>query len=1167
MSENPGMPEILNKSHNVQLLRLKMEERFKKIIETTKYKEGIVNISGLSEGRTAPLLSLIANESERQIFIITSSRQKAKGLYEDLSFLAPKKEIYLIPEDERIFLNYEAKSRGFLESRLEGVIKLVEGNPCIVIASVGSALRKIMPKENFVEKVLTIDSDTEISQEVFKERLAQLGYERTPAIDIKGQYSIRGDIVDIFPYDRENPIRIEFFDDVVDSIREFNKDTQRSLDKLQSVSIYPVLQLLYDQDRAEKAAEKIRRAYTAQSKKLEAEAAERMLLRRDRIIENIETGSNNQGLSNLIPYFYDATENLIDYMSEDGIVVVDDFDRVRERVKQRETEAREDFKVILERGEAAPGDFEFFTKMKEFNEMINKKTRLTFLLTAFTTALKGVEELREVISLRTKALPSYVGNMDAFLADVKSYKKNGFEVVIICSSEERRENLKNYLFRNDAFADKIILGNLTAGSEYTDEKLVLISDGDIFSNRKVRKSSSKKKKGSPIKSFVDIKRGDYVVHENHGIGKFLEIQQLEIDGIKKDYLKIKYAGDDMLYVPVDQMDCVQKYIGGDVDAVKLNSLSGPEWKKAKQKAKTAIEEKVKEIMELSAQRKAVAGYAFPEDSVWQKEFEDSFPFVETEDQLRCTEEIKRDMEKPLPMDRLLCGDVGYGKTEVAARAVFKCVEAGKQAAILVPTTILADQHYRTFRERFEAFPFNVEMISRFRTDKQQNKIIRDLKKGNIDIIIGTHRLLSKDVGFKDLGLLIIDEEQRFGVRHKETLKMLRKNVDVLTLSATPIPRTLHMSLIGARDMSLIEEAPEDRYPVQTYVMEQDDVVIKNAIMSEMDRGGQVFVIFNRVNEIMSVAEKIRDLVPEAVVSVGHGRMNEEELENVVLDFIEHRSDVLVCTTIIETGIDMPNANTMIILDADRFGLSQLYQLRGRVGRSNRIAYAYLMYKADKVLTEVAEKRLSAIKDFTELGAGFKISMRDLELRGAGNVLGTEQSGHMVTVGYELYCKLLEEAMSVCKGERSAEELPDTSIEMDFNAYIPESYIEDEMQRIEIYHKIAMVVNEADKVELMDELIDRFGDVPRNVQNLIAVAQIKAAARNLGVEKVVERMGQVVITFLNQNKLNPEALVNMVSESGSRVMVNGGSKPFIKYKIMDNKAKAEEILNLLNALNS
>lgn len=623
----------------------------------------------------------------------------------------------------------------------------------------------------------------------------------------------------------------------------------------------------------------------------------------------------------------------------------------------------------------------------------------------------------------------------------------------------------------------------------------------------------------------------------------------------------------MLYVPVDQMDCVQKYVGGDVSAVKLNKLSGPEWKKTKQKVKTAIEQNVRELMELSAERKSVAGYAFPEDSLWQKEFEDAFPFVETEDQLRCSVEIKRDMEKPVPMERLLCGDVGYGKTEVAARAVFKCVAAGKQAAILVPTTILADQHYRTFRERFEAFPFNVEMLSRFRTEKQQNKILADLKKGQVDIIIGTHRLLSKDVAFKDLGLLIIDEEQRFGVRHKETLKMLRKNVDVLTLSATPIPRTLHMSLIGARDMSLIEEAPEDRYPVQTYVVEQDDLIIKSAIMSEMDRDGQVFVIFNRVNEIMRVAEKIRRLVPEAVVSVGHGKMNEEALENVVVDFIEHRSDVLVCTTIIETGIDMPNANTMIILDADKFGLSQLYQLRGRVGRSNRIAYAYLMYQKDKVLTEVAEKRLTAIKDFTELGAGFKIAMRDLELRGAGNILGTEQSGHMVTVGYELYCKLLEETMSIFKGESSSQELPETVIEMDFNAYIPDTYIEDEMQRIEIYHKIAVVESEADKVELIDELIDRFGDVPRAVQNLIDVARIKAVARKLGVEKVVEKQGQAVISFFDQNRLNPEMILNMVNVVGSRALLNAGRKPFIKYKIANKKTGAEEILSLLNALNA
>ena len=1142
-----------------------MKDRFTKIRNAAKYNDGIINISGLSEGRTAPLLSLLSKESQRQILIVTASQKRAKSLYEDLSFLAAEKEILLIPEEEKVFLNYEARSRNSLEARLKGVICLVENRPCILVASIGAAVRKIMPKRYFIENAVTLCVEEEFPIAELQRRLAALGYEKTQAVDVKGQYSIRGDIVDVFPYDCEDPVRIEFFDDVVDSLRAFRIDTQRSLKTLESVSIYPAVPMLYDEERGRLACEKIEKAYCRQAKKLEPEPAEKLLRRKDRLKENIETRSNHQSLTGLIPYFYEETENLIDYMDETAIFVTDDFDRVRERLLLSEKEIREDFKVLLEKGEAVGADFDYFVKGSDFIEQLNRQKRLTFLITPFTGALKGIDGLREIISVKAKGIPLYAGKMEMFLEDIRAYRKKGFETIIVCSNEERRENLKNYLARNDVFADKLVLGRLSAGSEYTDEKLVLISDGDVFSSAKVRKTRAQKKDAKPIRSFVDIQRGDYVVHENHGIGKFIEIQQLEIDGVKRDYLKIKYAGKDVLYVPVDQMNSVQKYIGGETAAVHVSKLSGGEWKKTKQKVKAAIEQMAREIMELNAQRKSIPGFAFSADTLWQKEFEDAFPYVETEDQLKCAEEIKKDMERPVPMERLLCGDVGYGKTEVAARAVFKCVADGKQAAVLVPTTILANQHYTTFRERMEPFPFRVEMLSRFRTDKQQEKIIDDLKKGQLDVVIGTHRLLSKDVQFKDLGLLIIDEEQRFGVQHKEAIKMLRKNVDVLTLSATPIPRTLHMSLIGARDMSIIEEPPEERFPVQTYVMEQDEDIIRDAILSEIDRGGQVFVVFNRVREIRKVADKIRELVPEATVAIGHGKMSEAMLENVIIDFVEHKSDVLVCTTIIETGIDMPNANTMIILDADKFGLSQLYQLRGRVGRSNRIAYAYLMYQKDKVLTEVAEKRLTAIKDFTELGAGFKIAMRDLELRGAGNILGTEQSGHMVTVGYELYCKMLEETMRVFRGEIAPEELPETALELDFNAYIPSQYIEDETQRIEIYHKIAAVEREEERMEIIDELIDRFGDIPKAVQNLILAAQIKTGAQRLGIEKVVEKQGSVSLIFLQENKLTPKMILNMVSQMGSKAVVNAGRKPFIKYKIGDNRRKAEEILALINSL--
>jgi transcription-repair coupling factor (superfamily II helicase) len=592
--------------------------------------------------------------------------------------------------------------------------------------------------------------------------------------------------------------------------------------------------------------------------------------------------------------------------------------------------------------------------------------------------------------------------MDFLEAELRRYVGLDFAVTIVCSTEERLANLRDFLDRTELSRISLARGNLSCGVEFPDEKTVYLWDGDIFRAPKSRRPAGGTSRGgdknaAPIRAFTDIKKGDYVVHENHGIGKFLGIEQLEIQSVRKDYLKIKYAGDDALYIPVEQMSLVQKYIGGGEEEPKISKLSSGEWKKAKAKAKKDIANMARDLLALSADRKAVSGYAFSEDTVWQREFEERFPYEETQDQLRSIASIKRDMEKPVPMDRLLCGDVGYGKTEVAARAVFKCVADGKQAAVLVPTTILANQHYTTFKQRFADFPFETEMLSRFRTAAQQAEIAERVKKGSVDIIIGTHRLLSKDIVFKDLGLLVVDEEQRFGVRHKERIKALKKNVDVLTLSATPIPRTLHMSLLGVRDMDLIEEPPEDRYPVQTYVVEQTNEIIRETIRRELDRGGQVYVVFNRIKGIRRVAAEIKALVPEAEIAVGHGQMNERELENVMMDFIERRYGVLVSTAIIESGIDIPNVNTILVMDADRFGLSQLYQLRGRVGRSNRMAYAYLLYRRDKVLSEAAEKRLRAIREFTEFGAGFRIAMRDLEIRGAGNLLGMEQHGHMMDI--------------------------------------------------------------------------------------------------------------------------------------------------------------------------
>ncbi|MDO4552109.1 MAG: transcription-repair coupling factor, partial [Bacillota bacterium] len=686
-------------------------------------------------------------------------------------------------------------------------------------------------------------------------------------------------------------------------------------------------------------------------------------------------------------------------------------------------------------------------------------------------------------------------------------------------------------------------GSLTGGVEFPEEKLIILGEKDIFTTAK-KKKSRKSAGGSPIKAFTDIRKGDYVVHENHGVGRFVGVEQLTVQEVRKDYLKICYAGEDLLYVPVDQMDLIQKYSGAEGAVPKINKLSGGEWKKTKARAKAAIQDMAGELLELSAARQLEKGHAFSPDGPWQREFEDRFPYEETSDQLRCVRQIKKDMEKDVPMDRLLCGDVGYGKTEVAARAVFKCVADGKQAAILAPTTILVNQHYYTFKERFEGFPFKVEMLCRFRNEKQQEAILAETRQGAVDVLIGTHRMLSSDVRFKDLGLLVIDEEQRFGVQHKEMIKRLRKNVDVLTLSATPIPRTLHMSLTGLKDMSLIEEPPEERYPVQTYVMEQDDELLRDAVRRELDRDGQVYVVYNRVRGIQKVAARIRELVPEASVAVGHGQMQEGLLEDVMLEFINKNYNVLVSTAIIESGLDIPNVNTILILDADHFGLSQLYQLRGRVGRSSRMAYAYLMYRRDKSLSETAEKRLRAIREFTEFGAGFRIAMRDLEIRGAGNLLGREQHGHMMMIGYELYCKLVEDAVRELSGGAAEPERPEASIEIEAEAYIPDRYIEDELLKLQMYKKIAAIRTEEDRDEVADELLDRFGDIPAPAMNLIRVARIKAMAELAGIGRIHQEHQKLVFTFAVPSALTPERVGKLVQSYGNRVLIHGTARPYV-----------------------
>ncbi len=1126
----------------------------------------MINISGVSEARVAPCAAHMSKEKSQSI-IIVPTYVRAQRLAGDLSFFVKDKDILVLPEEEQVFLRYEAKNHDRLIERMKALKALRTGQPVIVIAPVSAAIKKISPHKAFEEKVIKLKLSDISDLEKLKADLVAMGYEFSVTVENHGQFSVRGGIIDIFTPDNDNPYRIELFGDEVDSIRTFNKDTQRSIENLKYVEIYPAEQLTIESESFEKAGKAIAKEYEKQSKKLEIsnpEASGKLIELKNSICEYIENVSNLQLLENYIHYFYDDTEFIWDYM-DDGRVMLDDPERIFEILEIRENELKEDFKVLLERGEAVPKDSALITGTANLKEILEKRD--TVIFTPFPKRVKGIDSFDEIHNINSRQMISFSGNLTLLENEIKSYLKRNYKISIVSNSDARLDNLREMLSRIDN-SDRISFekGTLSNGMDFPEEKHCWISENDIFKySKKHKRRKAFKDKGQKIHSFSEMKTGDYVVHINHGIGKFVGIEQLKVQGEKKDYIKIKYAGNDMLYVPVEQMDLVQKYIGNDQAAPKINKLSGGEWKATKAKAKAAVAVFAKDLIDLYAKRKMEKGYSFSKDTVWQKDFEDSFPYEETDDQLRATEEIKSDMEKPFPMDRLLCGDVGFGKTEVAARALFKCVSDGKQAAVLVPTTILANQHYYTLKERFEKFPFNVEVLSRFKTPAQQKTIVSKLKSGEIDLIIGTHRLLSKEIEYKDLGLLVVDEEQRFGVEHKEMIKQLKKNIDVLTLSATPIPRTLNMSLTGIKDMSLIEEPPEERYPVQTYVMEQDDRVIRDIIERELSRGGQVYVVYNRVKGIYQLAERIENLVPEARIVVGHGQMNEHALEDAMMSFINGENNVLIATTIIESGIDIPNANTMIIVDSDRYGLSQLYQLRGRVGRANRQAYAYMMYQKDKVLTETAEKRLKAIREFTEFGSGFKVAMRDLEIRGAGNMLGNEQSGHLVNVGYELYCKMVDDAVRALEGEIvNDESREEATVELKASAYIPERYISDEATKLQMYKKIASIRTSDDEDEILDELLDRFGDVPAPCINLIKISHIRYLADLLAITELKQVGNKVVLNFSTENPLSGFALLNATERFGQKLFIHGGKQPFLRLSINEKK-NLDETLELLQVL--
>ena len=1081
---------------------------YQEIIKDRKKENGIIQIAGCVGSQKTHLMYALGDGFEYRV-IAFSSEEKAKKAYEEYRVFT--EDVYLYPARDLLFYHADIKGKLLTDQRmgvLRALIEKEEGKDVTVITTMDAFLDGLARPEKLKEQRISLTGGDVIDLTELEKSLTDMGYERESQIEGPGQFAVRGGIMDVFPLTEELPVRIELWGDEIDSLRSFDVESQRSVENLETVTIYPASENWEDE---------------------------------------METVS-------FLEYF----------PGEKSILLLDEPQRLQETAESVEEEY---FRSREKRQESDPedGDDQSLT-VYQTKDIINSMNLYTGIAMTTLESKCGLFRVRKTYSIQTKGVNPYNNSFELLTRDLKRLKRSGYRVVLLSGSRTRAkrlaEDLRDYDLSSFYSEDMdrevnpgeimVSCGYVAEGYEYPMLKFMVISESDIF-GRKKKKKRRKKYEGQKIQDFAELKLGDYVVHENHGIGVYNGIEKIEVDKVVKDYMKISYADSGVLYIPVAQMDLIQKYAGADAKKPKLNKLGTVQWGRTKSQVKKAVQAVAKDLVELYAARQQSEGFVYGPDTVWQKEFEEMFPFEETEDQIQAIEDTKHDMESTKIMDRLICGDVGYGKTEIAIRAAFKAVQEGKQVVYLVPTTILAQQHYNTFVQRLKDFPVRIDLLCRFRSSYQQKKTVEDLKKGLVDIVIGTHRVLSKDVGFKDLGLLIIDEEQRFGVTHKEKIKKLRENIDVLTLTATPIPRTLHMSLIGIRDMSVLEEAPQDRMPIQTYVMEYNDEMVREAIERELSRGGQVYYVYNRVNDIADVAGHLQQLIPTANISFAHGQMRERELEDIMYDFINGDIDVLVSTTIIETGLDIPNANTMIIQDADRFGLSQLYQLRGRVGRSNRMAYAFLLYRRDKLLKEVAEKRLSAIREFTDLGSGIKIAMRDLEIRGAGNLLGEAQSGHMEAVGYDMYCKMLNEAVLQLKGGGEEESFT-TTIDLNIDAYIPESYIKNEYQKLDIYKRIAAIENEEEMDDMTEELIDRFGDIPKKVQQLLHIAALKGLAHSAYVTAVEQKGGDIRFTMYEKAKIDPQRIPAMLQGYGKDLVFRTEEPPYFLYRKLGKSGK-------------
>jgi transcription-repair coupling factor (superfamily II helicase) len=1075
-----------------------------------KKNRGVLQLSGCLDSQKIHMACGLWQNYPCRV-ILTYSEQKAREIYEDCLYF--DRQAILMQAKDFLFFHADIQGNLLVQQRICALKALLTRQEVTIVTTLDGCMDRLKPLEQVEKEILCIGSESVVQTEALSRKLTRLGYERTGQVEIPGQFAIRGGIIDIYALTEESPWRIELWDEEVDSIRSFDVESQRSIENLDEIVIYPA--------------------------------------------------------SDPVPDEGQEAVSFLDYFNiEKTLFFLDEPSRLAEKGRSVETEIRESLYNRAEKGEELPAQAELLYGCSEIIARLNRKNCVALCMMEQKSSDWDVTGRYQI---EARSVNPYNNSFELLVKDLKRWKREKYAVVLMCASGTRAKRLAADLQEeelNSFYSDDpdrvvqpaeimVVHGNVHRGYEYPMIQFAVISETDIFGREKKTRRKHKVYEGQKIQSFSELSVGDYVVHENHGLGIYRGIEKVEVDKVMKDYIKIEYDKGGNLYILATQLEMIQKYAGADAKKPKLNRLGGSEWTRTKSKVRGAVQEIARDLVELYAVRQQKEGYVYGPDTVWQTEFEELFPFEETVDQQLAIEATKQDMESTKIMDRLICGDVGYGKTEIAIRAAFKAVQENKQVVYLVPTTILAQQHYNTFVQRMKEFPVRVDLLSRFRTAAEQKKTLTDLQKGLVDIVIGTHRVLSSDVAFKDLGLLIIDEEQRFGVAHKEKIKKLKENVDVLTLTATPIPRTLHMSLIGIRDMSVLEEAPRDRMPIQTYVMEYDDEMVRAAISRELSRGGQVYYVYNRVNNIADITAHIAELVPEASVVYAHGQMKEHELERIMCDFIAGDIDVLVSTTIIETGLDISNANTMIVHDADNMGLSQLYQLRGRVGRTNRTAYAFLMYRRDKMLKEVAEKRLSAIREFTELGSGFKIAMRDLEIRGAGNLLGAQQHGHMQAVGYDLYCKMLNEAVKKQKGINTEDEEFQTVVDMELDAFIPDTYIRSEGQKLDIYKRIAGIETAEECDDMQDELTDRFGDPPMSVMNLLAVAETKVMAHRVYVKEIVERPEEIRFALYEKARLNPAAFPDFIAGYGGRMRFLSGEKPSFLYRRLKNSRGEEE----------